>query len=206
MSTHDKNLTNSEPVTVGISNEKKNQLKLLLLMVLLCIPLLLIIGCGPGDCLKCESFGDNSNRVFVCATQTVDDTKYTSCVGPAGILGFGCNNSCWPTECVKIKQVSDAGSVKTENNGCVTFYHGFGCIDGATEKSKGKYTNKVTCVGIACSGQTYVEENLGGVSKATNRVSCFGCNCGDATPTESKDKNLSVPRQFSKGCWISGDD
>lgn len=206
MRTQDHKQTNVELIKFGISNGKKKQLKLLGLLFSLCVPLLFIIGCGPGNCLKCENFGDNSNRIFLCATQTVGNTEYTSCVGPAGILGFGCNNSCWPTECVKVKESASAGVINSENSGCVTFYHGFGCIDGAAEKSKGEYSKKLTCGGIACSDKKYVEENLGGVTKAYTSVSCLGCNCGNQDVTENKDRNTKIPRQFSKGCWISGDE
>ena len=172
--------------------------QVILLIVLCSLPLLVITGCGGGNCIQCSNCGDDNTRLFIFAKGTDSNgIEYTSCVGPAGVLGFGLNSKCWPTECVSIKQGSSGGQ---QLSGCVTFYNGLGCIDKTEVKSSGKYSDSVTCLGIKCVGKEYME-TVAETTKATEANSCFGCSCRDKQSTYPKNYNSTMPRSFLYGCW-----
>jgi len=180
----------------NLSSKKKIK-EVLMLLALCCLPLTIITGCGIGNCIQCSSCGDDNTRIFICAKGTdKNGVEYTSCVGPAGILGFGLNSKCWPTECVKVKK-SDSGSTVS---GCVTYYNAVGCIDKSEVKSNGKYSNSVTCLGIKCVGTEYVE-TVAETTKAMEQTNCLGVGCGGKEAVDSYNYNLEMPRLFSKGCW-----
>ena len=181
-----------------LKTKDKTRVKQVLTLVLLCcFPLLIITGCGIGNCIQCSSCGDDNTRALVCASGTDDNgVEYTSCVGPAGILGCGLDSKCWPTECVSIKK----GSSGSQLSGCVTYYNGCGCIANSEVKSEGKYSDSVTCAGIKCAGKEYVE-TVADTTKAVETTTCLGCSCGDKQSVTPKNYNSAMPRAFSKGCW-----
>lgn len=177
--------------------DKTRAKQILTLILLCCFPLLIITGCGIGNCIQCSNCGDDNTRALVCASGTDNNgVEYTSCVGPAGILGFGIDSKCWPTECVSIKR----GSSGSQLSGCVTYYNGCGCIANSEVKSNGKYSDSATCLGIKCVGTEYVE-TVADTTKATETGSCLGCSCGDKKSVNPRNLNSSMPRAFSKGCW-----
>lgn len=183
----------------GIDNNKKQAKQILFLVALCCFPLIFITGCGIGNCIQCSACGDDNTRILVCAKGTDDNgVEYTSCVGPAGCLGFGLNTKCWPTECVSVKE----GGSSREMSGCVTYYNGCGCVDRTEVKSVGKYSDSVTCLGIKCAGKEYVE-TVADTTKATEVTSCLGISCGSKESVDPKDYNSSMPRAFTYGCWSS---
>lgn len=178
-------------------NKQKRPRQVLLLVILCCIPLILVIFFGAGNYVKCTNCGDDSTRFFICAKGTSNGVEYTSCVGPAGILGFGCDSRCWPTECMRIKKSEGITSLK----GCVTYYNEIGCIDRSDVKSYGKYSESTSCIGISCSGTKYVE-NTAETTQASTQTSCFGMSCGEDTAANSENYNKKMPRQFTRGCWL----
>ena len=180
---------------------KKCFKEILVLLALCCFPLLVITGCGIGNCIQCSNCGDDNTRIFVYA-KGVDSNgvEYSSCVGPAGILGFGINSKCWPTECVSVKK-SQGG---TTLSGCVTYYNALGCIDKSEVKSKGKYSDSVTCLGIKCTGEEYVE-NVAETTKATKQTNCLGIGCGGKESVTPYNYNSTMPRLFPNGCWSSAE-
>ena len=183
------------------NNTKTKVRHVLLLVSLCCFPFLMITGCGFTGCFKCTNCGDDSNRILTCASGTDNNgVKYTSCVGPAGILGFGCNSKCWPTECVKVKK----GLGSSEISGCVTYYNETGCIDKTAVKSNGKYSDSVNCLFISCGASEYVE-TVTDTTKAEEGTSCFGCSLKDERAVTPKNYNSSMPRSFQKGFWSSSD-
>lgn len=182
-------------------SSKKSFKEVLMLLALCFFPLLVITGCGIGNCIQCSNCGDDNTRIFVCAKGTDNNgVEYTSCVGPAGILGFGLNSKCWPTECVSVKQ-SDGSSTFS---GCVTYYNAVGCIDKSEVKSKGKYSGSVTCLGIKCAGKEYVE-TVAETTKATEQTNCLGVRCGGKESVTPKNYNSTMPRLFPNGCWSSAE-
>ncbi len=182
-------------------SSKKRFKEILILIAICSFPLMVITGCGIGNCIQCSSCGDDNTRVFLFAKGTDNNgVEYTSCVGPAGILGFGINSKCWPTECVSVKKVND----ETTLSGCVTYYNTTGCIDKTEVKSNGKYSDSVTCLGIKCVGNEYVE-NVAETTKSTEQNSCLGVSCGEKKSVESKNYNSTMPRLFPAGCWSSAE-
>lgn len=184
------------------SGSKKKSLKeVLMLLALCCFPLLIVTGCGIGNCIQCSNCGDDNTRIFVYAEGTDNNgVEYTSCVGPAGILGFGLNSKCWPTECVSIKSSEEFITL----SGCVTYYNAVGCIDKSEVKSVGKYSDSVTCLGIKCAGTEYVE-TVAETTKATEQTNCLGIGCGGKQSVTPKNYNSTMPRLFPTGCWSSAE-
>ena len=177
--------------------EKKERMKTIALMVIF---VLIIVGGFASGCVQCTYCGDDNTRFFVYASGTSDEgIQYKSCVGPAGCLGFGINSKCWPTECTYIKNVSGSYG---ELTGCIKYYNTAGCIANSNVKSEGKYSGSITCLGISCWGNKYVE-TVAETTKAKEQNTCLGINCGSASSTESKNYNSTMPRQFTKGCWGS---
>ncbi len=178
-------------------NNHSTAKEILLLILMCCFPLIVITGCGVGSCIQCSNCGDDNDRLFVCAKGSdANGVEYTSCVGPAGILGFGLNSKCWATECVSVKQ-SDNGSTLS---GCVTYYNAGGCISKSEVKSVGKYSDSVTCLGIKCAGKEYVE-TAAETTKATEQTTCLNMSCGGKEAVNPKNYNSSMPRAFTHGCW-----
>ena len=183
------------------TKDKTRTKQILTLILLCCFPLLIITGCGISDYIQCTIFGDDSNKIFVYASGTDNNNfEYKSCVGPAGILGFGCDSKCWPTECVSIKGISNGNQL----SGCVTYYNGCGCIENTEVKSSGKYSDSVTCAGIECVGKEYIE-NAADTTKATEATSILGISCRDKKATTSRNLNSTMPRAFYYGCWSCGE-
>lgn len=180
---------------------KRTFKEILMLLALCCCPLLIVTGCGIGNCVQCSSCGDDNTRLFVCAKGTDSNgVEYTSCVGPAGILGCGLNSKCWPTECVKVEKNDE----NTALSGCVTYYNAFGCIDKSEVKSNGKYSDSATCLGIQCAGAEYVE-TVAETTRATEQSTCLGISCGGKQSVTSKNYNSAMPRLFPNGCWSSAE-
>lgn len=177
--------------------KKKKVIELVTLLSLSLLPLLGIVGCGFSDTVRCSACGDNDTRVGLYASGTESGIEYKSCVGPAGILGFGCDTACWPTECLKVKSSSSSETL----SGCVYYYNDWGCIGKATEESKGSYSKDTTCLGIACEGEEYKESVTDSGVSATRTSTCLGISCGEKESTNSKDYNAQMPRQFVNGCW-----
>ncbi len=182
--------------------EKKRAKELLILLILCCFPLIIITGCGIGNCIQCSNCGDDNTRIFVCAKGTDDNgVEYTSCVGPAGILGCGLNTKCWPTECVSVKKTDSNNTL----SGCVTYYNGCGCISKSEVKSVGKYSDTFNCLGVKCSGTEYVETTAD-TTKATKQNMCLNMSCGEKESVDSPyNYNSSMPRAFTRGCWTSAE-
>lgn len=162
------------------------------------VMILIIVGGFASGCVRCTNCGDDDNRFFVYASGTSDSgVEYKSCVGPAGLLGFGIGSKCWPTECTYVKRGTTGGK---ELTGCVTYYNEMGCIAKSDVKSVGKYSDKVTCLGINCFGKKYIE-TVAETTKAKEQTTCLGVSCGSEETIESKGYNTTMPRQFNKGCW-----
>ena len=177
---------------------------LLILIAFCSLPLLFITGCGIGNFIQCSKCGDDNTRMMIYSEGTDSNgVEYTSCVGPAGILGFGLNSSCWPTECVKVKQNQEGGHLTGQISGCVTYYNDCGCIDKSEVKSEGKYSASIGCLGINCTGVNYVETTAE-TTTASEQNTCLGINCGGKTKADIRNYNSTMPRQFRNGCWSSG--
>lgn len=176
----------------------KTRIKQILTLILLCcFPLLIITSCGISNSIQCSNCGDNRTRILVYAKGTDNNNvEYTSCVGPAGILGFGCGTKYWPTECVSIKNESNGKQL----SGCVTYYNDCGCIANSEVKSSGKYTDAITCAGIECTGVEYIE-TAADTTKATETSSILGISCRDKKSVTPRNLNSSMPRAFRLGCW-----
>lgn len=181
-----------------MENKRNKVVQGVLLLCLCFLPLMIITGCGDNGCIRCTMCGADDTRCFVYA-KGVDETgtQYTSCVGPAGVLGIGCNSKCWATECVMIEQAEGENG---DLSGCVTYYNETGCIDKAGVKSSGNYTDAVTCLGISCGGTQYIEE-IANTTIAYERSSCLGVSCGKKRSVEPRNYNNKMPRSFNKGCW-----
>ena len=177
---------------------KKKVLESVCLVLLCMIPLFLVMGCGPGNCVKCTVCGDDSNRLFVYASGTTDDgVEYQSCVGLSGLMGCGFGTKCLPTECMSVHKAKDSNNAI---NGCVCYYSDFGCIQ-ENEKSDGIYTDTYSCLGVSCTGSKYNEAVYDDTVKAVEQNYCLGMGCGEKVQVESKDYNEQWKRQFPKGCW-----
>ena len=194
------NNTHDEEKKTTRENDKTRSKQILILIALCCIPLFIITGCGIGKCIQCSNCGDDNTRFLVYASGTEKGVEYTSCVGPAGILGCGCDSKCWPTECVSIKGSSDGIQV----SGCVTYYNGCGCIGNTKTKSVARYSESATCLGIQCTGTEHVE-TVAETTKATESMSCLGVSCGAKESVKPWNINDKIPRAFPNGCWV-GDD
>lgn len=176
-------------------NEKKD----VIIGILTWVVIIGIIAVGfASGCVRCTNCGADDTRFFVYASGTsADGIDYKSCVGPAGCLGLGLNSKCWPTECTSIKGTSSSGN---SLSGCVTYYNELGCIANSGVKSEGKYSDEVTCFGIGCVGNKYIE-TVAETTQAKQQTTCLGIGCGNSTAVTAKDYNLEMPRQFVKGCW-----
>lgn len=173
---------------------KKDMIATILMIV--GVILILIIGFSSG-CVRCTNCGDDDTRFFVYASGTSSDgVEYKSCVGPAGCLGCGINSKCWPTECTRVKTVSNG----KELSGCVTYYNETGCIANSDVKSVGKYSDQITCLGISCAGNKYVE-TVAETTQAKEQATCLGISCGKPQAISPKYYNSNMPRRFKEGCW-----
>lgn len=186
------------------SSKKVHGLHVLILITFCSLPLLFITGCGIGNFVQCSKCGDNNTRMVIYATGTDSNgVEYTSCVGPGGLLGFGLNSSCWPTECVNVKQNQTGGHLSGQISGCVTYYNDCGCVDRSEVKSIGKYSASVGCLGVNCTGVNYVE-TVAETTTASEESTCLGVSCGGKSSAEIRNYNSSMPRQFRNGCWSFG--
>lgn len=166
---------------------------------LIILAVVIIVGFSSG-CIRCTMCGSDDNRLIIYASGiSENEYKYKSCVGPAGILGFGINSKCWPTECMSVEYVDNDG---TNVNGCVTYYNAMGCIEKAEVKSEGRYTNSLNCLSVSCLGNKYVETTAES-TKATRKTQILGINCGKSEAVDPLYYNEKMPRQFIKGCWSS---
>lgn len=181
---------------------RKDKIKQLMILLGICVlPMIAAAfsGCGIKQSYSCRMCGSSTTYTPVYASGIADDGdsqyEYTSCVGPAGCIGFGCNTACWPTECISIK--------KTTTTGVVIYYDPVGCIGcsgESTSLSKGKYNDNVSCLGITCASSTYVEEINADKSVAYTTASCFGCTIGEKEYVNNLNLNNSVDRKFEHGC------
>lgn len=154
-------------------------LQLISIIFICCIPLFLITG---------------------CATSGYDEEKsieYSSCVGPAGIIGCGC--SCLPTECLSVEFVDS--STGAEVSGTVNYYDNCGCIDNDDVKIIGTYNVDVSCFGCTFCSSSYQEITQNDTSTAKrDNYNCLGCMT-DSSHVSSKDYNKRMPRQYPYGCF-----
>lgn len=188
---------------------KKEKVKQILILLGLCtfpiVPVALS-GCGIKQSFTCKMCGSSSTYtpLYASGTAEANGTKYeyTSCVGPAGCVGFGCNTSCWPTECMYI-QITENSST---TNGTIYYYDKTGCIGCSEEKSeetslsKGQYSDTLGCMGINCSTSTYVEEINEDKPVAYTQQSCFGCTVGEKEYVDSRKYNDALDRKYEHGC------
>lgn len=177
--------------------KKKKVIQLVTLLSLSMLPLLGIVGCGFSDSIRCSACGDNDTRLGLYASGTENDIEYKSCVGPAGILGFGCDTSCWPTECLKVKSTDGTDTL----SGCIYYYNDWGCIGNSAQESKGKYSDGLALFGISCSGEDYKESVTKKGTSASVESTCLGIGCRNKQSEDSRDYNSQMPRQFEEGCW-----
>ena len=186
---------------------KKDKVKQLLALLGICtLPIIATAfsGCGIKQKFTCQMCGSSKTYTPVYAHGTTTDGttsyEYTSCVGPAGCVGFGCNTVCWPTECMYVKETQDNQTV----NGAVYYYDKVGCIgcseEGNDSLSKGRYTQSFTCLGITCASDIYVEEINEDKNVAYNQSSCLGCDYGEKEYVENKDLNAKLKRKYKQGC------
>lgn len=180
-------------------NQSGNEIvEMILGFVFLAIFVFIIIGAFANDCVKCTWCGDDANRVFIYEHgKELDGSEYLSCVGPAGCVGCGFGAKCWPTECLYIKMPVDEHK---ELSGCVTYYNKAGCIAKSDVYSVGRYSTSASCLGIACAGESYVEE-IAESERAVEQNTFMGVGCGNKVDTDVRRYNDASPRQFPKGCW-----
>lgn len=178
--------------------KRKKVIQLVTLLSLSMLPLLGIVGCGFSDSMRCTACGDNDTRLGVYASGTESGIEYKSCVGPAGILGFGCDTSCWPTECLEVKQMKASDDTFS---GRIYYYNDWGCIGNSAQESKGKYSQGFSCLGISCEGEEYRESVTKKGTVASIESTCLGIGCKDKQSEKSRDYNSQMPRQFETGCW-----
>lgn len=179
--------------------EKKKISQAVILLLLCCFPFLTLMGCGSDSCIRCTACGDDDTRMLIYASGTdANGVEYLSCVGPAGIFGFGVDSKCWPTECVYVKKQNDTSLL----TGCVSYYNETGCISNTKVKSNGEYQDSYSCLGISCFGTTY-QETVAESTRAAEGASCLGMSCGGSQAVTSRNYNAEMPRMFQDGCWTN---
>lgn len=172
------------------------------LMIAFCsMPLLFGTGCGFSDWFQCASCGDDGTRMICFATQKQDNgDEYLSCLGPAACINFGCDSSCFPTECMYVKHVVD----ENESEVGIVYYYDDGCVGEHESNSSGQYSDSYTCMGMSCtpcSGEKYTEKREGDSVQAFKQNTCFGCANGEEVKEKDRGYNTKWIRQFSKGCF-----
>lgn len=180
-----------------MKNNKKKILEIASLLILCLFPMIIGTGCLSLKDVECSSCGDDNTNVLCYASGTTEDeVEYTSCMGPAGCIGIGCDSQCWPTECMYVKTYQDGEKTR----GVVKFYNGLGCINNTSVKSEGSYTKSATCLGCECAGEAYNEIKKDSV-RAYQQPAFLGCGCGEKELVEPKNINENIDRIYPKGCW-----
>lgn len=168
----------------------KKLIQLSLLLVLCCIPISVITGCGGTNCYTPFYAGGTDADTMI---------DYGSCVCPAGCIGFGCNTVCFPTECLYVNYNVGDGSENT--TGLIYYYDDFGCLDNENVMSSGSYTTTSNCTLLsALYSKGYTEDVSKSLVKSTYSTSCFGCRL-QSQNVESRNLNEIMPRQYPYGCY-----
>lgn len=129
---------------------------------------------------------------------TDTSSEVTSCVGCAGITGFGCGMPCWYTEKQSIKMY---GSETI--SGEITYYNGLGCINNTEVKSIGTYTEQANCLGASLDCGEKYSEYVDDKEVAYLENTCLGCTMGERKPVKSRGYNQGIKRLYPNGCYSS---
>lgn len=179
-----------------MSNRNKKATQLLTLIGLCVLPVFIFAGCKSFSCSWC---GTSNTYTPIYASSTESGVKYTSCIGPAALVNFGCSTSCWPTECMAVEFTPGDGTFIV--SGTVCYYDTFGCIDGEGSLSTGSYYESFNC-GVCGScggcGDYHEKINSDGIT-ATSSGGCLNIGCSEVS-VDVRNYNNSLPRQYPSGC------